>query len=199
MGQYYRAVVQTGAKKCKVFSPSKFVSSDPHEVFFLKLMETSWLPNPYVNAIAKMLYKNPRRVLWCGDYVEEPDFTEIRKEKHTWVPRYKTVWNRDEKGTKVSELREGAGFDVSKLFLVNHSKKEYVDIAKYAAASDSNGWCIHPLPLLVAVGNGRGGGDYGNCGDCSSMAAVGSWAWDELSFEDNAPAGYSEFDVVFKE
>lgn len=56
---------------------------------------------------------------------------------------------------------------------------------------------VHPLPLLVCEGNGRGGGDY--CGpgedDC------GRWARDVISLERSKPSsekGYVEFIPKFK-
>ena len=75
-------------------------------------------------------------------------------------------------------------------FVVNHTKKQFVDKTKLASCG---GYTIHPLPLLTCEGNGRGGGDYR--GDSS---LVGSWARDVISVEVDAPEGFEEiiFDLV---
>jgi hypothetical protein len=61
-------------------------------------------------------------------------------------------------------------------YLVNHTKKEFVDKNKLKT---DGGWVIHPLPLLTCSGNGRGGGDYGG----TDENYVGSWAGDVISVE----------------
>ena len=42
---------------------------------------------------------------------------------------------------------------------------------------------LHPLSLLTAEGNGRGGGDYNG----PNMDMVGTWARDVISMENEAP------------
>ena len=54
---------------------------------------------------------------------------------------------------------------------------------------------INPLPLLTALGNGRGGGDYSG----TDEDKVGIWARDVLSVEFNIPKGFKEFKVNFRE
>lgn len=39
-------------------------------------------------------------------------------------------------------------------------------------------WCVNPLPVLTACGNGRGGGDYRDDDDIN----VGSWAFDLIEY-----------------
>jgi hypothetical protein len=66
-------------------------------------------------------------------------------------------------------------------YLVNHTKTEYVDMNKLPNS-------IHPLPLLVSEGNGRGGGDYN--GD--NIELCGKWARDIISFDDSILDDYKE-------
>jgi hypothetical protein len=72
-------------------------------------------------------------------------------------------------------------------YLVNHDTRQYVDKDK---AGD-----VHPLPLLTAEGNGRGGGDYRG----GNEDLVGIWARDILSAEHEVPAGFAELLVCFDE
>ena len=56
-------------------------------------------------------------------------------------------------------------------FFVNEDKKQFFDLW---AVPFVGGMRVHPLPLLTADGNGRGGGDYSGL----DMNLVGSWARD---------------------
>ena len=76
-------------------------------------------------------------------------------------------------------------------YLVNHDKKVFV--GKTKVPKDSDGWQIHPLPLLTCEGNGRGGGDFRGVSDL-----VGSWSRDIISAEKlkaDIPKDYTE--VIF--
>ena len=48
---------------------------------------------------------------------------------------------------------------------------------------------IHPLPLLTAVGNGRGGGDYRGY---ENKSMVGYYAGDVIEISEEIPDGYSD-------
>ena len=89
-------------------------------------------------------------------------------------------------------------FTLDHKFLLNHDTKEFVDLDDYKEKSvDNDGWTIHPLPLLTAVGNDRGSGDFheGNIG----YEFVGLWAWNLISISDTPPKSYKKIDLVFKE
>lgn len=59
-------------------------------------------------------------------------------------------------------------------FIVNTTKKQVIDLWD---VKGFDGWQIHPLPLLTAEGNDRGGGDYRG----TNMKLVGTWARDFIS------------------
>jgi len=55
--------------------------------------------------------------------------------------------------------------------------EQYVKRNVHKPSYDDHEWCAHPLPLLTALGNGMGGGDYrGKEGKDN----IGSWAFDEI-------------------
>lgn len=87
-----------------------------------------------------------------------------------------------EKIVKVKRLREISEF----FYCLNFWKSK-----------DKAGWVIHPLPLLTAVGNDKGSGDFheGNIG----YEFVGSWAWNLISIDEKVPNNFKKIDVVFKE
>lgn len=194
MGQYYKAVLQDGAKLPRVI----------HNSSGYKLMEHSWVGNNMTDAVARALHKRPQYVAWMGDYApdilhhEHPDkFDGLREVVNRW---HRYAWG--EEGLNETSLGEGVVFKLEGKYLVNHTLGEYLDLSRYIESSttvESNGqkWCVHPLPLLTAVGNGMGGGDYYEEYPC--IESVGQWAFDLISLEDEKPEGMTPLLLTFKE
>ena len=77
---------------------------------------------------------------------------------------------------------EGNPEDQGYRFIYNHDRKEYIDMAhcpRYCDGADGRQEYIAPLPLLIAIGNGLGSGDYRGCNNedlvgtwCDSIASV---------------------------
>ena len=81
-------------------------------------------------------------------------------------------------------------------YFVNHSKKQYLDMKRYTEQTNESDPIFrkyHPLPLLTAEGNGRGGGDYFG----SEIEKVGIWARDVVSFENQIPDGFGLIECRF--
>lgn len=186
MGQYYNILMQSKDSK-------NIIAYDRHidgEYTMAKLMEHSWWLNDMVNAIAQKLVNHPCRVAWVGDYADDSDL-------------YDKAWGDNVK----YEMLHKSDFLLDKYYLVNHDKKLIMDCWQYLvenAKECDNEWCdiIHPLPLLTAQGNDRGGGDYHSK---VSKDQVGTWAWDLLELVEWERAqeldkqGYTRYKVVFKE
>ena len=190
MGQYYQPILgNKDGLNCKVFDRSV-----DGEYTLAKLMEHSWWQNPFVNSFSKRLFNKKCRICWVGDYANyDEDFLfPINSALHT--PNYKEVW-----GDSVKLLpSKSVDFSLDDKFLVNFDTKQYVELNEYKASSvDKEGWTIHPLPLLTAVGNDRGFGDFheGNIG----YKFVGIWAWNLISIKDKVPKGFVKMSIVFKE
>ena len=190
MGQYYRPILgNVFGTGCKVFDRSV-----DGERTFAKLMEHSWWFAPFVNSFSARLYNEVGRVAWVGDYADESDDFHFPHCSAFYVPSYSEVWS-DSVQTLGSTSTD---FTLDGKFLLNHDTAQYVNLDEYKAASqDAEGWCIHPLPLLTAVGNDRGSGDFheGNVG----YEYVGIWAWHLLSIVDTCPKYFSKFKLAFKE
>lgn len=165
MGQYYRTYLKEESTGKEIIL-NRDVDG---EYTGAKLMEHSWWRNPFVNAVAKMLYKNPHQIIWVGDYADD-------------CPVIKLVWNADGEGVNRSD------FMLDDKYLVNHTKKVYLNCNSYKERNDNDGWIVHPLSLLTAMGNGQGGGDYWG----KNEEKVGEWAMDVVSVEDNIPEDYKE-------
>ena len=190
MGQYYRPILADSyGLNCIVFNRSV-----DDQYTLAKLMEHSWWLNPFVNAFAELLYNKPSRLAWVGDYADEPDDFNFPNCSAFHVPCYQEVWGDNVNAIGIAS----SDFSLDGKFLLNHDTKQFIDLDEYKAAStDKFGWCIHPLPLLTAIGNGRGGGDFheGNTG----FEFVGIWAWQLISIADTVPEGFVKLKLVFKE
>lgn len=101
----------------------------------------------------------------------------------------------------------------SRRYIVNHTRRCYINLREYIARGKwtergcyVNGqynpeetWdmCVHPLPLLTACGNDRGGGDYHE--GHPNYNRVGEWAFDLIECTDRKPEGYDKLDIIFTE
>ena len=172
MGQYYNPCLLENNKKtvkCWMYS---------HEYYNgLKLMEHSYIGNGFVSCFESLIKSNPQRVVWAGDYADP------------CKGRKTTLYDRCYEKNKVKPTEK-----VNARYIVNHTKKEFVD--KYSAPEikDWKGVKIHPLPLLTCEGNGRGGGDFSG-----ENKYVGTWARDVISVETKKPQGYTEIKPDFAE
>ena len=165
MGQYYRPILTNANGYERVYNRNVDGAYTA-----AKLMEHSWWYNEFVSTICNKLFKNPMKVVWVGDYADGADVTNgIETDELTRL--CEKAWKGKGNGVTKNELF------LDDLFLVNHTKHIYVDCNEYNKECNKKGWCIHPLPLLTAIGNGLGGGDYRGC----EAWQVGSWANDVIS------------------
>jgi hypothetical protein len=120
-----------------------------------------------------------------GDYAEDDDIPE---EKKKYDP-IKSAWDDSVTPKVINE-----SFDFSKpCYLVNESTHEYIDLLRLETINRGSwGGSIHPLPLLTAVGNGRGGGDY-HGSRVINQRMVGAWAGDLLTIEESVPTSEDGF------
>lgn len=158
-------------------------------------MEHSYVDNDFVGTIMKLLtkgnewYKN--RIIWAGDYSEK-----VLSDNTLYDLAY---YDKKDEGIKLFKKINPKPLlttkEQKKTIIVNHTKKEYLKISD--CKKDKDGWIINPLPLLTALGNGNGGGDYhGN-----NMDYIGLWAFDVISveFDEKELEGYTKIIPEFKE
>jgi hypothetical protein len=202
MGQYYKAVMLEDDKKT--------VKAFVNPAMGAKLMEHSWMLNDFVAIIENVILRKPTVLVWAGDYAdgeidESGNEMMIPHEDESYpltlhsMCRYRDELAHgepflgldkfDDDYTKSSMIRK---------YIVNHDTKEYVDKSK--SPKDKNGWRVHPLPLLVADGNNRGGGDYRD--GYPDFDKVGMWKRNLISMEtrkSDIPKDYKEVIVKFCE
>jgi len=201
MGQYYFPTILR-EKNGRYFS-EQFYSHDYDNG--LKLMEHSYVGNDFTETVLSQLHHKPGRLAWIGDYAEKGDFAELHREdgdaalealEAAFFRHYKAFGLR--KGKKYTHPEAVSDFSASR-FILNHDKKVFIDMRKYCEKCPETDWgaTIHPLPLLTAVGNGRGGGDYGG----ELEEDVGCWCGDLIEVQDAKPNGYADVteDCFFEE
>ena len=175
MGQYFKAVSLDAKEKVSPFGA--------------KLMEHSWLPNPYMKQVERLLspgnnwYKT--RIVWAGDYMQERLF----------VDKETTLYEECREWPEASSEVDGPEI----IYVVNHTKNMYIDLREVPDCGDKHeqgwkeGWKIHPLSILTSSGNGRGGGDYKDDYDEN----VGYWAGDVISTEYEEPIDMEKYIAFF--
>lgn len=183
MGQYWLPATKDSEGKVTLYS-NNVKYKDGHEDWNgLKLMEHSWWRNPLCEAISELLFNNPLKVVWCGDYAEDEELKAIGFPSD--------LYNKNE------VVLNEADFDLGNVkYLINHDKKQFADLSEYKDKSGDEGWIIYPISLLTAISNDRGGGDYHENGTCFDK--VGHWAGDLIELSNDKPE-YEKLDVYFKE
>ena len=174
MGQYYKPVVLAENKT----TPKAWIYSHDFSNG-LKLMEHSYLTNGFVEAFETLIFENPQRVVWGGDYANN-----CKNRKTNLFDRC---------NDKIKVIPENRiGLKQGK-YILNHTKKTFVDKTKVPSYND--GYRIHPLPLLTCEGCGGGGGDFFGK---DNNKIVGSWARDIISVQGRKPKGFTEliFDLI---
>jgi hypothetical protein len=177
MGQYYIAIILDESGKII----RTWVRPGRHLLGHNKLMEHSYIGNEFMAVVENLLcpegmfYKS--RLVWAGDYAD----SEVASDKNLYHMA------EDFAGRESVDVQHA---DLSTYgYIVNHTMKLYVD--KNLKFEDD----IHPLSLLTAEGNGRGGGDYSG----ASENLVGTWARDVISLEKTVPDGFVELKCPFHE
>lgn len=171
MGQYYKAILLAEKDEQQAH---EFIRAFILAFTGQKLMEHSYIDDPFVKCVESLLtpegmfYKT--RLVWAGDYAD----VEANQEKNLYQ-----IADEDKNAQKELLTRTLVSADYR--YILNHTKQLYVDKNKCKNT-------IHPLPLLTAEGNGRGGGDYRG----TNLELVGSWARDVISVERVMPNHFTE-------
>ena len=175
MGQYYKPCILGGNKK----TVKAWMYSHEYDNG-LKLMEHSYIGNSFVSAFESLIKNKPQRVVWAGDYADD------------CKGRKTNLYERCKDTEKANPTERFSTPETR--YIVNHTKKQFVDKFSVPEISDWKGTKIHPLPLLTCEGNGRGGGDFRG-----ENQYVGTWARDVISVESKKPIGYAEIKPDFAE
>jgi len=183
MGQYYLIVILAEKSDKSDKSDKEYIRTYLDPTMYtngMKLTEHSYIGNNFMKIVENLIGPSgmfhKSRIVWAGDYADaEPNSeSNLNGMCRTNTP---FVYNEPV---------------VSYTYIVNHTKKVYVkkNNEMYIVASEK--LVFHPLALLTAEGNGRGGGDYNG----PNKDMVGTWARDVISMENEAP-DYTLIECVF--
>lgn len=192
MGQYYKAI---NLDKKEMVTPQ-----------WVKLTEHSYAYNGSVLYVMKLLSQGhdwyQTRLVWCGDYVDkwlfiDGDYKDKDNPEKTLDDLYSVACDYfdevgmssqiedydnlewEERSKRVEEFDDEMFNQTKELcYVINHTKQQMVDVRKLKQGTYGK---LHPLPLLTAAGNGRGGGDF--WGLPQHEQYIGLWAGDVLSAE----------------
>ena len=177
MGQYYNILTMKD-NEYKVYNRSYYNSQNEPEYMLAKLTEHSWIGNSTMESFSNIILKNPQHIAWVGDYADQYEQEDITNNKLTLrkiKSLHKKAWR-----CKKEIVMEYRPLNTKYMLLVNWTKNQYVSMYDYIEKNTTkDGWCLHPLSLLTAIGNGLGGGDYHGINE----NMIGIWAFDEISFE----------------
>lgn len=175
-----------------------------------KMLEHCYQDNECVLAVDTLLredglwWKQP--FVWTGSYADEEPALMIADEdssvKNALRPANLYDYAQEHGDRLPSVSRAESSNARCCRYVLNHDKKEFVDISTLPV--DAFGNKIHPMCLLVAEGNGRGGGDYKRRSDFNGLLIdydkVGLWARDRISVQDMEPTDdFAELKVRFLE
>lgn len=181
MGQYYKIVL----------SDKDYNVKEVYESFTggVKLMEFAYDGTSIMQYTYYRIFNNPMRVATVGDY------TNLKNDDDNFNKVVNAAWGEDEEYAEKHkpDLSEFDETCVEGRYLLNHTKKEFVDLKVYKevrrAINKMNMMInadINPLALLTATSNGLGGGDY-HCGVNEYLC--GQWQNDVIELTNTCPIG----------
>lgn len=174
MGQYYKGYVKNLNDNTLVFDSWDYNNG-------AKLTEHSWVGNNMVDAVCTYIRDNPCIIGWFGDYSND---TEEYHRDENIQKIYQQLWIDRDKSFNFKMPTKGIRRLMRRGYLINNTQKIYIPMKEYFALNkDNENWCLNPLPLLTALGNGQGGGDYHG----PNQEAVGTWFLDEILYSKEAP------------
>ena len=190
MGQYWKAIMsdKNGENVVTFGMPT----------YFPKLMEHAYYGNDYVEYVCMFLSQRQHsRICWLGDYAENEDFEELFTDKK-FYPSFEIedVWN-DDLLPVVTNIQ--VDFKSINKFLINYDTKEFINLNKNFELAGNDKLKIHPLPLLTAVGNDKGFGDFHEKFATQGYENVGKWTWNLIGLKDSPPENFTEANYVFIE
>lgn len=181
--------------------------------------------NDYMGTLTYLIQNKWKgnRILMVGDYANKQwasDKPQQQKEKQVYLDLMKeekfeilnktdedgyeiTLYNMDEYGFKNYLTTNPIHNEEIPRYLCNKKTKEYIDLYhlpvewSYSDEEKTSYTSIYPLPLLIAMGNGQGGGDYfGN-----NQEYVGHWcdSSEHIFFSDTKPENYNPLSIIFCE
>lgn len=193
MGQYYKIICLNRREELS------------KKDYGAKLMESAWAGNVLTTSLYYMLMNdwNEKIVVNVGDYADTDDDWSAVVNKLDNTKLYKSLYDTANDYSKVDRISSVTRADLGLIYGLNLDKKEFVNLNVlpvtdvYEDAQGKTVYAVEPILLLIAMGNGLGGGDYFT--EDASAEYVGRWVGDRISVSEFIPDGYTEIVPNFKE
>lgn len=193
MGQYYKIICLNRREELS------------KKDYGAKLMESAWAGNVLTTSLYYMLMNdwNEKIVVNVGDYADTDDDWSAVVNKLDNTKLYKSLYDTANDYSKVDRISSVTRADLGLIYGLNLDKKEFVNLNVlpvtdvYEDAQGKTVYAVEPILLLIAIGNGLGGGDYFT--EDASAEYVGRWVGDRISVSEFVPDGYTEIVPNFKE
>lgn len=184
MGQYYMTVLQDSEGKWRTLHPHHYNNG-------LKLMEHSWVGNSYCNAVVEELERDgPSFVAHIGDYAGDLEEIPGRGSESRLNASYNKAWGRNRDRYIVNPTSPDR--HKGPVYICCPRTQTYLKY-EFDCGDESE---VNTFMILIAVGNGLGGGDYHGV----NQDKVGAWAFEKLHVQFEPPEGYTRIpDGMFRE
>lgn len=216
MGQYYRpSILKTNYKLAKNPVEVALYAWDFHngQKLMEHSWAGNNLVGAFIHLIGENSPYYGKPCVWAGDYADDFTSRMVKENGYTiydfaksvidMLPEVSERNNPRQMNNRFQELfgkdifypssyKNWAGEDVPSLdcsnsldtykYVINLRTKEYIEIPE----PNFEDWIVHPLPLLLAESNGRGGGDYHD----NKNVLVGKWAYHPIGATNEIPEGY---------
>lgn len=131
---------------------------------------------------------------------EKDYFYDLAKVFKNMLPPTETL--RDSLNDPYIRMKIFKSFYTEHRYFVNYKRKEYIDLIEWMDIQKELGtekllYADSPVILLIACGNGLGGGDYHGLNE----EKVGLWAFEPIGIEREKPANFANKtkEYIFKE
>lgn len=180
MGQYYEAILK--------FKNGIFMKIEPKGG--AKLTEHSYTENDFVLRVCDLIQTNgATNLAWIGDYSKIDDSEDeltremINKSINNKFFSLVEIFDMScSEFVKRKVLKISENLKKNEYTIINATTGEFINMKDYVFHNQEKDYILHPLPLLTAIGNGRGGGDY--YGENEKL--IGSWAGNKFYILDNS-------------
>lgn len=203
MAQFFGVILLKDLKKSNEIDLMLSTTSD-------RLDEIALINNDFANYVYNVILDNPRHVVFMGDYgynaIEDGTGENIDKSKAPEIfldnkdgiltdiyDQLHDIDDNDEFNPDIKNV-SNTSMNISGGYLINKTNNVYIDIDQYIKDvnisrienprpinyEEDNNEIANPLPLLTAIGNGYGIGDYYD--NSINYNLTGSWALDEIYF-----------------
>lgn len=190
MNQKFNVVLCDGAKFNRIRPEDYGIQGE--------LISHAVIGNPFTNVVLYNIFKRPLRVCWMGELAGTEGIADSTLPYDEIMEYYNMAWEGSPLCGTLPHLHKAdiLNDQMINIYLVNHTRMQYIDMDKYIFLNQKHGKCLDPLPFLTACGYGCGDDD---CKLANGNEFIGTWAFHHLEYTDSRPdSRFQEVEVQFE-